>query len=140
MINYYGQQGGDDPFIEESGMMNIMFVINDRLITAPLSDSILDGVTRDSLLTLANDLGYKTEERSISVKELEVAFKNKTITEAFGAGTAAVVAPVETISINNTDYHLPKYSHENIMTNIKQRLSNIRTGEEIDNYGWNYVI
>jgi len=71
-------------------MMNAMFVIDDVLITPPLSDSILDGVTRDSLLTLANDLGHKTEERRVSVDELERAFRENTITEAFGAGTAAV--------------------------------------------------
>jgi branched-chain amino acid aminotransferase len=73
-------------YIEESGMMNVMFVINDVLVTPPLSDSILDGVTRDSLLTLAGDLGYKTEERKISIDELEKAFRSKLITEAFGSG------------------------------------------------------
>jgi len=93
-------------------MMNVMFVINDTLITPPLSDSILDGVTRDSLLTLANDLGYKTEERSVAIDELEKAFHNKTITEAFGAGTAAVIAPIQTIQINGGDFHLPAYNGE----------------------------
>jgi len=77
----------ENKFIEESGMMNVMFVINNTLVTAPLSDSILDGVTRDSLLTLANDLGYKTEERAIAITELEQALNSGTITEAFGAGT-----------------------------------------------------
>ena len=67
--------GKENKFIEESGMMNVMFVINDILVTPPLSDSILDGVTRDSLLTLANDLGYKTEERPVAVEELEKAFR-----------------------------------------------------------------
>ena len=62
-----------------------MFVIGDTLVTPPLSDSILDGVTRNSLLILAKDLGYKTEERQVSIEELKNAFKNKTITEAFGA-------------------------------------------------------
>ena len=83
----------ENKYIEESGMMNVMFVINNTLVTAPLSDSILDGVTRDSLLTLANDLGYKVEERAVAITELEQAFRSGTITEAFGAGTAAVVAP-----------------------------------------------
>ena len=57
----------ENKFIEESGMMNVMFVINDTIVTPPLSDSILDGVTRDSLLTIAKRLGYKTEERKISM-------------------------------------------------------------------------
>ncbi|MDP4265317.1 MAG: branched-chain amino acid aminotransferase [Bacteroidota bacterium] len=131
--------GQENPHIEESGMMNVMFVINDRLVTPPLSDSILDGVTRDSLLVLANDLGYSTEERPVSVAELEKAFRDKTITEAFGAGTAAVVAPIGTIHINNIDYHLPGYSHENLLNKMKLKLERIRTGRDNDVHGWNCI-
>ena len=132
--------GRENKFIEESGMMNVMFVINDVLVTPPLSDSILDGVTRDSLLILANDLGYTTEERRISVEELEEAFRNKTITEAFGAGTAAVVAPIQTININEMDYHLPQYNSESLLNRIKSKLEKLRTGLEEDIYGWNYIV
>lgn len=132
--------GGNDPFIEESGMMNVMFVINDTLVTPPLSDSILDGVTRDSLLTLASELGYKTEERPVSVNELKQAFQNKAITEAFGAGTAAVVALIQTINIDGINFNLPEYSHENLMNRIKQRLHKIRAGKEEDVFGWNYIL
>jgi branched-chain amino acid aminotransferase len=130
----------ENKFIEESGMMNVMFVINDVLITPPLSDSILDGVTRDSLLTIANDLGYRTEERAVSIDELEKAFHDKTITEAFGTGTAAVVAPIQTIYINGIDFHLPQYSHENILSGIKQKLERLRAGLEEDVYGWNCIV
>jgi branched-chain amino acid aminotransferase len=132
--------GKENKFIEESGMMNVMFVINDTLVTPPLSDSILDGVTRDSLLVLANDLGYKTEERPVSVEELEKAFRDKIITEAFGTGTAAVVAPIQTIHINGIDFHLPQYSHENLLNRIKYKLERIRTGLEEDLYGWNCIV
>lgn len=132
--------GRENKFIEESGMMNAMFVIDDTIVTPPLSDSILDGITRDSLLTIANDLGYKTEERPIAVEELEKSFRNKKITEAFGAGTAAVVAPVLVIHINGIDYHLPAYSHESVHFRIKQKLERIRAGKDDDVYGWNYVI
>ena len=132
--------GQTDPFIEESGMMNVMFVMNNVLVTPPLSDSILDGVTRDSLLTLANDLGYKTEERPISVTELENAFRNNTITEAFGAGTAAVVAPIQTIHINDIDFNLPEYGHESLLNKLKQKLERIRMGIDGDLYGWNLVL
>jgi branched-chain amino acid aminotransferase len=130
----------ENRFIEESGTMNAMFVINDTLVTPPLSDSILDGVTRDSLLTLAKDIGYKTEERPVSIDELEEAFRDKTITEAFGAGTAAVVAPIQTIHINGIDYYLPQYSHENLMYKLKLKLERIRTGKEEDVYGWNCIV
>jgi branched-chain amino acid aminotransferase len=127
-------------FIEESGMMNIMFVIGDVLITPALSDTILDGVTRDSLLTLARDLGFKTEERPVSLDELEKSFHDNTIAEAFGAGTAAVVAPVKTINIKGVDFHLPGYSHENLSGKLKQKLERIRTGKEEDVYNWNCLV
>ncbi len=126
--------------VEESGMMNIMFVMNDKLVTPPLSDSILDGITRDSLLTLAKDLGIAIEQRPISIDELEKGIRNGSITEAFGVGTAAVVAPIQTIHIKGTDYHLPPYSHENLMYRIKQKLERIRTGKDDDVYGWNYIV
>ncbi len=132
--------GKDNQFIEESGMMNAMFVINDILITAPTSDSILDGVTRDSLLTLANDLGFKIEERPISIVELETAFKNHTIQEAFGAGTAAVVAPVKMIHINGTDYQLPDYSANCMHNKLKVQLEKIRSGAIEDVHGWNCIV
>jgi branched-chain amino acid aminotransferase len=132
--------GRENKFIEESGMMNVIFVIDDVLVTPPLSDSILDGVTRDSLLTLANDLGYKTEQRPVEVAELEKAFHTKTITEAFGAGTAAVVAPIQTIHINGTDHQLPEYNEASKLYKLKQKLERIRTGVEADIYEWNFII
>jgi len=130
----------DHQYIEESGMMNVMFVINDTLLTAPLSDSILDGVTRDSLLTIAGDMGYKTEERQVSVAELEMAFKNGTITEAFGAGTAAVVAPIKTIRIGETDYNLPAYDKDKLSSKIKLELEHIRLGSTADVHAWNFIV
>jgi branched-chain amino acid aminotransferase len=132
--------GKDNQFIEESGMMNAMFVINDVLVTPPLSDSILDGVTRDSLLTLANDLGYKTEERPVSIAELEKAFENKTISAAFGAGTAAVVAPIATININGKDRQLPAYNNDSLHNKLKDQLELIRTGQATDKHEWNYIV
>jgi branched-chain amino acid aminotransferase len=132
--------GRENKFIEESGMMNIMFVIDDKLITPPLSDTILDGITRDSLLALARSEGYTTEERPISVDELENYFRNNTILEAFGAGTAAVVAPVKTINIHGTSFQLPEYSHENLSAKLKQKLEQIRTGRAEDIFSWNCII
>jgi branched-chain amino acid aminotransferase len=132
--------GVENKFIEESGMMNVMFVINDVLVTPPLSDSILDGVTRDSLLTLAKDLGYKTEQRPVEVAGLEKAFLNNTITEAFGAGTAAVVAPIQTIQINGIDHQLPEYNEGSMLNKLKQKLERIRTGVEDDIHEWNFII
>lgn len=127
-------------FIEESGMMNVMFVINNKLVTPPLSDSILDGVTRDSLISIAKDLGYQTEERPVSVFELQTAFENGTITEAFGAGTAAVVAPINTIRIDDADFKLPAYGTDNLSSRIKEKLESIRAGVNKDIHNWNFVL
>ena len=132
--------GKDNAFIEESGMMNAMFVINNKLVTPALSDSILDGVTRDSLLTLANDLGYVTAERPVSIAELEEGFAKGTLTEAFGAGTAAVVAPIQTIHINGVDYTLPVYSKDSLHNKLKDQLELIRTGAVPDVHEWNFII
>jgi branched-chain amino acid aminotransferase len=127
-------------YIEESGMMNVMFVINDVLVTAPISDSILDGVTRDSLLTIANDLGYKTEERAVSIDELKNAFREGTIAEAFGAGTAAVIAPIETINIDGNDFHLPARRKDMVSEKLKAELEAIRNGTAPDVHEWNFVV
>jgi branched-chain amino acid aminotransferase len=132
--------GRDNKYIEESGTMNVMFVIGDVLVTPPLSDTILDGVTRDSLLRLANELGYRTAERPVSVAELELAFRKGIITEAFGVGTAAVIAPIQTINIGGRDFQLPQYSHENLMHKIKHRLEAIRSGRQADTHDWNFVL
>ena len=132
--------GKDNAFIEESGMMNAMFVVNNTLITPALSDSILDGVTRDSLLTLANDLGYATEERPVSIAELEEGFVKETLKEAFGAGTAAVVAPIQIIHINGVDYTLPAYSKDSLHNKLKDQLELIRTGAVADVHEWNCII
>jgi len=126
--------------IQESGMMNILFVIDDKIVTPSLSDSVLDGITRESLLILAAELGSQTEERPVSVDELENAFRQGRITEAFGAGTAAVVAPIKTIAINGIDYHLPPYSHDNLFSRIKTKLERIRRGLDEDVHEWNYVV
>lgn len=129
----------ENKYIEESGMMNAMFVIDGVLVTPPLSDSILDGVTRDSLLTLAGDLGIPYEARPISLTELENAFRHNTISEAFGAGTAAVVAPIATIHLNGIDYHLPAYNENAVMFRLKNKMEAIRTGKEEDKFGWNFL-
>jgi branched-chain amino acid aminotransferase len=126
-------------YLEESGTMNVMFIFDDTLVTPPLSTSILDGVTRDSILTLAKDMGINTEERRISVKELEERLRNGTAKEAFGAGTAAVVAPIDLIDIHGKAYSVP-VKDDAIMFRFKKRLSDIRLGLAEDKHGWNHIV
>ena len=132
--------GKEHQYIEESGMMNIMFVIGNTLITPALSDSILDGVTRDSLLSIAGDMGYTIQERQVSITELEDAFNNNTITEAFGAGTAAVVAPIKTICINGIDFQLTQHNDNCVYKKLKKQLELIRSGEAADIHEWNFIV
>ncbi len=127
-------------YIDEAGVMNVMFVINGKLITPKLTSALLEGVTRDSILTLAPVLGMTVEQRKVSVAEIEEAFKNGSLTEAFGTGTAAVVSPIATINIHGTDYNLPVAGPESFQQRVKQKLNNIRLGFEPDVYGWNYII
>lgn len=130
----------ENKYIEESGMMNAMFVLDGVLVTPPLSDSILDGITRDSLLTIAGDLGIPYEARPVSLAELENAFRQNTISEAFGAGTAAVCAPIATIHINGVDHHLPAVGPDAVMHKLKSKLEAIRTGKDEDKHGWNFLV
>jgi branched-chain amino acid aminotransferase len=132
--------GRENKYIEESGMMNVMFLLDDTLVTPPLSDSILDGVTRDSLLTLATDAGIPVEERPVSVDELKKAFEKKTIREAFGVGTAAVISPISAIGIDGADYDLPLSGPSAISERLKADLDDIRYGRKPDIHGWNYII
>ncbi|HEY8936617.1 MAG TPA: branched-chain amino acid aminotransferase [Cyclobacteriaceae bacterium] len=127
-------------YIDEAGVMNVMFVINGKLITPKLTTALLDGVTRDSILTLAPELGMEVEERRVSVQEIKEAFEKGTISEAFGAGTAAVVSPIATINIHGTDYNLPAASADSFQQRVKTKLNNIRLGIEPDVHGWNYII
>lgn len=126
-------------FIEESGTMNLMFVIDDILITPPLSRTILDGVTRDSLLTIAKEMGIKVAVRPITHREIKDALIEGKKVEAFGAGTAAVVAPIQSIAIDGTDYNCT-IPEDGIMNQLRKRLYDIRKGNAADTHDWNYVI
>ncbi|PZF70926.1 branched-chain amino acid aminotransferase [Taibaiella soli] len=125
--------------IEESGTMNIMFYIDGTLITPALSGTILDGVTRDSLLTMAKENGVKTEERQVSWKELQDAFEAGKRVEAFGAGTAAVIAPIETLAIGDKQYQC-YIGDDAMMYQLRDALYRVRKGIDKDSHGWNYVL
>ena len=126
-------------FIEESGTMNALFYIDNVLITPRLSGTILDGVTRDSLLALARHRGALVEERQISYRELADAFEKGKQVIAFGAGTAAVIAPIETISILGKEYAC-YLGPDAIMYQLQQQLLEIRRGAQPDLFHWNHIL
>jgi branched-chain amino acid aminotransferase len=117
-----------------------MFMIDGVLTTPSLNTAILDGITRDSILTIARDMGMSVEERRITVDEIEQGFKAGKITEVFGAGTAAVVAPVSTINIKGTDYSIADPKPDSFQLTVKQLLHDMRMGTKPDKYNWNHII
>lgn len=127
-------------YIDEAGMMNIMFLIDGKLITPVLNTAILEGVTRDSVLTIAKDMGITVEERKIAVEELEAHLKAGLVTEIFGTGTAAVIAPVALIRIGETDYTIPAPTSESFQHKAYDLLNKIRTGLAPDPHNWNYIL
>ena len=132
--------GSENYNIEESGTMNAMFVFEGVIVTPQLSDSILGGITRDSLIQLAKDLNYKIEERTISAYELKKKLEEGKVDEAFGTGTAAVTAPIESISIFGTNYALPKQNENGKRATLHKLLFDIRHGKQADTHNWNHVI
>jgi len=123
-------------YFEESGTMNVMFLIGNTLITPEIGSTILKGVTRDSVLTLAKEQGYVVEERKVSVVEIVDALKAGKVIDAFGAGTAATIAPIAMIQHEGTDYQLPGLEHRPFASKIMKDLTDIRTGIVPDRFGW----
>jgi branched-chain amino acid aminotransferase len=132
--------GSPEFHVEESGTMNLMFVIDGKLVTPPLSDTILDGITRDSLLHIARAEGISVDERQISTVELFEAYEKGILQEAFGAGTAVVVAPIEEIVWEERAIHLPPVTENSIQMQLKKSLENIRRGNTDDPFGWNNIV
>ena len=121
--------------LEEAGTMNVFFRINDTIYTAPVSERILDGVTRKSLIDLAKRDGIKVEERSVFVDELVAAANDGSLKEIFGAGTAAVVNPIVGFSYKDTYYQLPK-TEKSIALELKEKLTKIQYNLAPDTFNW----
>ena len=126
-------------YIEEAGTMNLFFRIEDKLLTAPTSDSILDGITRKSLIQIAKDKGIDVEVRPIKVDELIDAANSGTLIEIFGSGTAVVVLPIVGFGFENKKFDLPKV--ENSWASIlKNELNGIQYNLIDDPYNWTVKI
>ena len=121
--------------LEEAGTMNVFFRINDTLYTAPTSERILDGITRKSVLDLAQHFGISTEIRSVLVEEILEAVKNGSLKEIFGAGTAAVINSISGFSYKDTFYELPKIENS-YASFLKEKLTNIQYKIDEDIFGW----
>jgi branched-chain amino acid aminotransferase len=128
-------------YVEEVGSMNIAFVYGDkRIVTPALSGSILPGITRDSVLRLAPDLGYTVEETRLDIHDVLQAVERGEITEAFGLGTAAVVAPVNKFGYQGKEIQVGSGESGPVAKHLFQTLTDIQYGRIADPYEWTYTI
>lgn len=129
--------GFEHKYVQEIGTMNVFFVIGDKVITPDLnSGTILAGVTRDSIIQLLKEKGITIEERPLSIDEIIAASKAGQLKEAFGAGTAAVVAPIIELNYEGDIVHLPNENDWTISPMIKKELADIRHGHIPDTHHW----
>ncbi|MFK2819693.1 branched-chain amino acid aminotransferase [Flavobacteriaceae sp. LMIT009] len=122
-------------YIEEAGAMNIFVRINDTLITSPVSDRILDGITRKSIIEIAKDEGIDVEVRKLTVSEVVEAAKNGSLKEMFGAGTAAVISQIAGFGYKDQDFDLPVLEAP-YAARLKKRITDIQTNKAEDKFGW----
>ncbi|MEO6497701.1 MAG: branched-chain amino acid aminotransferase [Mucilaginibacter sp.] len=127
-------------YIEEMGAANAMFVLDGKLVTPIAGDTILKGVTRDTVILLAKEWGMNVEERPVSVTEIIEGAKNGKLTDAFGAGTAATIAPVGSISHNGEEYFLIDPKEREFSQKVLKTLDAIKYGTAEDTHGWNYTV
>ena len=126
-------------YIEEAGTMNIFIRFNDTLVTCPISDRILDGVTRKSVIALAEHLGIKVEIRPIKVQELVDGAQDGSLKEIFGSGTAAVISPVSGFGYKEKRYEL-ETQEDSYATRLKGMLTGIQYNTVEDPFGWRYSV
>lgn len=127
-------------YLEELGGMNLFLIRRDAgrttLVTPPLSDTILHGITRDSILTLAHDLGADVEERPVSLDEWREGAADGTITEAFACGTAAVVTPIGTVRLRGGEFVVGDGTPGPWTTRLRTELLGIQEGTADDPHNW----
>jgi len=130
----------DHKYVEESGAANLMFVINGKIVTPEVRETILDGVTRDTILELAKSMGIEVEERRVLIQEMLDNIENGSLTEAFAVGTAATVTQISEISYEGKNYLLTDPATRTVSTGIAKKLNEIRYGVIADEFGWNWTV
>lgn len=125
----------EQKYVEEAGMMNVFFVKDNKLITPPTEGSILKGITRDSIIKIAPDLGYQVEECQIDINDIIKWHKDGSLTEAFASGTAASIQPLDLLVHNGYEMKF-NYDDNSICNKIYNHLEDIKNGtvEDIHNF------
>lgn len=126
--------------IEESGTMNLFFVIDNTLITPQTSGTILHGVTRDSVIQLAKHNGWKVEVRDVYAQEIVDAYFAGVLQEAFGAGTAATIAPIQSISYQGRNMELPPVEQAAYWPQLYKWMDDIKHSRTEDTFNWVYPV
>ena len=126
-------------YLEEAGTMNVFFRIGEKLITAPTTDTILDGVTRKSIIQIAKDQGIDVEVRRITIDEIKEASRNSSLKEIFGTGTAAVVSEISEFEHKDELFILPEID-DPYAKKLKKCLVNIQTNKVEDPHNWRYKV
>jgi len=122
--------------IEEVGSMNLFFVINGKITTPQLHGTILPGITRDSIMTLAKFLGYEVEERDITITEIIKGIEDGSVSESFGTGTAAVISPVGTLGYQGKDFVINNNKVGQISQTLYDYYIGVQYGNEPDRFDW----
>ncbi|MFF3730621.1 branched-chain amino acid aminotransferase [Streptomyces sp. NPDC002476] len=123
-------------WVEELGGMNLYFVYGNKIVTPTLTGSLLAGVTRDSLLTVARDLGYESEEGRVSIGQWREDTEKGTLTEVFACGTAAVITPVGTVKCEGGEWAQGDGGPGEVTLKLRERLLDIQRGVAEDTHGW----
>ncbi|GAA0376807.1 branched-chain amino acid aminotransferase [Microbispora corallina] len=127
-------------WVEEMGGMNLFFVFGDRLVTPALTGTLLPGITRDSILSLAGELGYKVEEGKISIEEWQAGCESGELTEVFACGTAAVVTPVGSVKGVDRAWTVGDGTPGPVTNRIREELVGIQYGSRPDTHDWIHKI
>ncbi|MEZ4883893.1 MAG: branched-chain amino acid aminotransferase [Chitinophagales bacterium] len=128
--------GLESKYVEEIGTMNVFFVIDGKAITPELDGTILEGITRESIVQLMKDRGIEVEERKLSVEEILAAHKNHTLQEVSGVGTAATITHISGLGYEDVHYELPPVADRKISNSIREELVNIKLGIAEDKHNW----
>jgi branched-chain amino acid aminotransferase len=128
-------------YVEEVGAMNICFIYEgQRIVTPPLTGSILPGVTRKSVIELGRHLGFEVAEEMIDVYEMLEDVKSGRITEVFGCGTAAVIAPVGKFGFHDEEIIINNHEPGPVAQCLFRSLTDIQYGRAPDPFGWTYTL
>jgi branched-chain amino acid aminotransferase len=127
--------GTEHRYVEEGGLMNIVFAIDGAVVTPPLTGTILPGIVRESFLTIAREMGHRVEERPIAVDELFSLHAQGRLTEGAGVGTGVAFAPLGRLRWREREIDLSP-SRDSLLSRIADRLDGIRTGKTPDTHGW----